>query len=93
MLNPYHNAIRQYCELQAKRGLTGQYIRYQILPDEVLDHTLVSFRVYGVRTEADVVRVAAGVSGIWEPLPQIEIILPTALQLAQLKKEYGVEDE
>lgn len=50
MLNPYHNAIRQYGELQARRGLTGQYIRYQVLPDEVLDHTLVSFRVYGVRT-------------------------------------------
>lgn len=47
MRNPYHNALRQYCELQARRGLTGQYIRYQILPDEVLDHTLVSFRVYG----------------------------------------------
>ena len=35
MLNPYHNAIRQYCELQARRGLTGQYIRYQVLPDEI----------------------------------------------------------
>jgi hypothetical protein len=92
MLNDYHNAIRHYCELQRKRGRTGQYIRYQILPDEVYDQTLVSQRVYGVRTEADVVQMAAGVNGIWEPLPQIEIILPTAMQLMQLKRAYGVGD-
>jgi hypothetical protein len=60
MLNEYLNAVRQFCELQAKRGRTGQFIRYQILADEVNDPTLVSFRVYGTRDEANVVMVAAG---------------------------------
>ncbi len=90
MQNPYLNALRHYCELQRKRGRTGQYIVYQILPDEVYDQTLVSQRVYGVRTESAVIRIAAGVSGIWEALPQIEIVLPTGLQLMQLKQLYGI---
>lgn len=91
MLNEYLNAVRQFCELQAKRGRTGQFIRYQILADEVNDPTLVSFRVYGVRTEANVVMVAAGTNGIWEQLPETEIILPLPQQLQQMKAIYGVD--
>lgn len=90
MLNEYLNAIRQFCELQAKRGRTGQFVRYQILSDEVNDPTLVSFRVYGTRDEANVVMVAAGTNGIWEQLPENEIILPLPQQLQQLKAAYGV---
>ena len=90
MLNEYLNAVRQFCELQAKRGRTGQFIRYQILADEVNDPTLVSFRVYGVRTEASVVMVAAGTNGIWEQLPESEIILPLPQQLQQLKTMYRI---
>lgn len=89
-MNEYLNAIRQFCELQAKRGRTGQFIRYQILADEVNDPTLVSFRVYGVRTEANVVMVAAGTNGIWEQLPETEIILPLPQQLQQLKTMYRI---
>lgn len=90
MLNEYLNAIRQFCELQRKRGRTGQFVRYQILADEVNDPTLVSFRVYGVRSEANVVMIAAGTNGIWEQLPEDEIILPLPQQLQQLKAMYGV---
>lgn len=89
MLNAYRNAIRQFADLQRRRGLPGQYIRHQIMPDEVNDPTLVSQRVYGVRGEAQAVMAAAGVSYCWEPLPQEEIILPTPLQLRQLKQLHG----
>ena len=91
MLNEYINAVRQFCELQAKRGRTGQFIRYQILADEVNDPTLVSLRAYGVRSNANVVMVAAGTNGIWEQLPETEIILPLPQQLQQMKSFYGVD--
>lgn len=90
-MNEYLNAIRNYCELQRRRGRAGQFVLYQILPDEVSDPTLVSQRVYGVRSNANVVMIAAGTNGIWEELPQQEIILPTPAQLQQIKRLYGVD--
>lgn len=90
MLNLYRNAIRQFADLQARRGLSGQFIRHQVMADEVNDPTLVSQRVYGTRNEAQAVMAAAGVSFIWEPLPMEEIILPRPAQLLQIKRLTGM---
>lgn len=90
MINAFRNAIRQFSDMQRRRGLVGQFIRYQIMPDEVNDPTLISQRVYGVRTETQAVMAAAGTSFIWEELRAgEEIILPTAMQLRQIKQMYG----
>lgn len=90
MLNTYRNAIRQFSDMQRRRGLAGQFIRYQIMPDEVNDPTLISQRAYGNRNEAQAVMAAAGTSFIWEALPEDEIILPTPVQLRQIKQMHGV---
>ena len=89
MINDYQNAIRHLIEKLKKRGLTGQYIRWQINKDEIHDPTLVSLRAYGSREHANVVMVACGTSGIWEALPRIEIILPTMLQITQLQQQFN----
>lgn len=90
MLNLYRNAIRQFSDLQARRGLSGQFIRHQIMADEVYDPTLVSQRVYGNRNEAQAILAAAGLSFVWEPLPMVEIILPRPAQLLQIKRLTGM---
>lgn len=89
MINDYQNAVRDLIQKLKKRGLPGQYIRWQINKDEVNDPTLVSVRAYGSRDHADVVMVACGTSGIWEELPREEIILPTMLQLIQLQQQFN----
>lgn len=89
MKNDFRNAIRDLIEKLKKRGLAGQYIRWQINKDEINDPTLVSQRAYGSRDYADVVMVACGTSGIWEELPRIEIILPTMLQIIQLQQQFN----
>lgn len=90
MLNAYRNAIRQFSELQSRRGLPGQFIRHQVMADEVNDPTLISQRVYGTRAEAQAVMAAAGVSFIWEEIPLDEIILPRQDQLLKIKRMTGM---
>jgi hypothetical protein len=88
--NAYRNAIRDLIELIKARGTSSQMIAWQIGEDEVNDPTLVSLRAYGSREHADVVMVACGVSGIWEPLPPIIIVMPKLLQVQQLRRQYGL---
>lgn len=66
-------------------------IFYETKPDERWDLTLVSQRVYGNRYEFLTVMAAAGVDRADMPLEQKRIILPTASQLALLKKQAGFE--
>lgn len=85
--NAYRNAIRELIELLKKRGTSQQMIVWQIRADEAVDPTLISLRAYGTREHADVVMVAAGVSGIWERLPETEIVLPLLIQIRQLRRD------
>ena len=93
MINDFRNGTRDLIEKLKKRGRAGQYIRWQINKDEINDPTLVSLRAYGSRDYADVVMVACGTSGIWEELPREEIILPTLLQLIQLRQQFNRDDD
>lgn len=67
----------------------GTAIRYQTLPDEELDLTLVSQRVYGNRNEAFTILAAAGLDHFDDPLPPQILVLPTASQLDQIKRSSG----
>lgn len=90
-LNAYRNAIRQQIQFLQRSGVAGQFIRWQVGSDEVDDATLLSQRAYGTREHTDVVMVAAGTSGIWEPLPRAIIILPTLAQVLALRKQYQIK--
>ena len=89
--NAYRNAIRDLIELLKSRGTSNQMLAWQIGEDEVNDPTLVSLRAYGSRIHTDVVMVACGTSGIWEPLPTVVIVMPQLAQVMQLRRTYGIE--
>jgi hypothetical protein len=89
--NAYRNAIRDQIEFLRRESRANQYIFWQVMDDESNDPTLLSLRAYGTREHADVVMVACGVSGIWESLPTIEIILPPLLQIRQLRQLHGMD--
>lgn len=92
MMNPnaYRNALRDYIELLQARAMTNQMIRWEVMADEQKDPTLLSLRAYGSREHADVVMVACGVNGIFEPLPLIDIVLPKLTAIRQLRRQYGM---
>ena len=83
--NTYHNAIRDL----VNRGNRAKVIRHQIGSDEIQDPSLVALRVYGNRSDYDVIMVCAGTNAVWEPLPDREILLPSRLQLVAIKKQFG----
>lgn len=68
---------------------SGDAIRYQTLPDEEYDLTLVSQRVYGNRGEYLAVMAAAGLDSFNQRLEQQTIILPSSAKLEQLKRDAG----
>lgn len=86
----YHNQVRRLIDLAKKRGKSGELITHHVGADEIHDPTLVAFRVYGNRTDYDVVMMAAGTSAVWQPLPQKTIYLPTPKQLLLLKRKWGL---
>lgn len=90
MINAYHNAIRDRIESLKNQGDVRRLIVWEIQDDESKDHTLLSYRVYGTRDHADVVRVAAGASGIWEALPLKRIALLTLSDVLALRREWLV---
>lgn len=67
----------------------GDAIRYQTMPDERFDLTLVSQRVYGRRTEAFVIQAAAGLDSPELELSERLLVLPTAAQLRAMKIKAG----
>lgn len=65
-------------------------IRHWVMPDETLDPTLISFRVYGVRSEFLAVMAAAGIDSLEQEITPRMLIMPTAAQLASLKNRCGL---
>ena len=66
-------------------------ITYETKPDEVMDITLVSQRVYGRRDEVLAVMAAAGLDTADQPLTQRRLVLPTEGQLYAMKRRAGFE--
>lgn len=67
----------------------GQAVRYQTLPDERYDLTLIAERVYGDRNEFTTIFAAAGMDTVEQPLMEQQLILPTIEQLQYLKRQTG----
>lgn len=88
--NTYRTAILQLIAQLRARGRSGQYILYQVMPDELTDPTLISWRAYATRSYADVVMISAGQSSIDDPVPVGELLLPVGPVVAQLKRLHGV---
>lgn len=82
----FYRAVRQF---SASRKPWHDAVRYDTLPDEEWDLTLVSQRVYGTRDEFLAVMAAAGLDRLDQPLTQRTIILPTRIQLEALKQQQG----
>lgn len=66
-------------------------IYHQVTPDEILDLSLVSQRVYRRRDEFLTVLAAGGLGGFDEALPQAMLVLPNEAQLYELKRRAGFE--
>jgi hypothetical protein len=88
MRNDYLNAVRRMVDQINAYAVSGQFIKYQILDDEINDMTLTSLRVYGSREYADVICVCAGLDFVWQELPTTAIILPTKSDLIRLKQKH-----
>lgn len=85
MRNHYYNAIR-YALAKAKKA--GQVQIYEIGLDEQFDPSLVAYRVYKNRDDAEVIMVSVGNNAIWQALPlgQAQFLYPS--QLRAIKNEY-----
>ena len=62
---------------------------YETKPDERRDLTLVSYRVYGRRSEYLAVMAAAGLSHVDDELTERKLCLPTEAQLQAIKRATG----
>lgn len=69
----------------------GAAIRYDTLPDERSDLTLVSKRVYGTRSESLVIQAAAGLDTPESPMSERTLVLPTPDQLRTMKIRAGYD--
>lgn len=84
----FYRDVRKFA--QAVKSWEAQ-ISYETKPDEVMDITLVSQRVYGRRDEVLAVMAAAGLDTIDQPLTQRRLALPTEGKLYELKRRNGFE--
>lgn len=82
----FYRAVRQFADTAR---VWQDAIRYQTLPDERWDLTLVSQRVYGNRDEYLAVMAAAGLDRFDQELSEQELVLPTAQLLQALKRQTG----
>lgn len=69
----------------------AQAIRYQTMPDERFDLTLVAQRVYGRRSEFTVIQAAAGLDSPELELSERVLVLPTETQLVAMKAQAGFD--
>jgi hypothetical protein len=69
----------------------GDAIRYYTQPDERLDLTLVSSRVYGTRAESLVIQAAAGLDSPEYEMTEQMLVLPTIEQLRAMRRMAGFE--
>lgn len=86
--NRFYRLVRDFA-VQTKDWQTA--IRYDTLPDEAWDVTLVSQRVYGNRYDYLAIMAAAGLDRVEQELTVRRLILPTAAQLAAFKRRSGYE--
>jgi hypothetical protein len=82
----FYLLVRQFA---ASRQAWQTAVRYDTLPDERWDLTLVSQRVYGNRHEFLAVMAAAGLDRVNQELKQRRLVLPTPAQLEALKQQAG----
>lgn len=82
----YYREIRKF---SSTRQAWQDAIRYDSMPDEEWDLTLVSQRVYGNRNELLAVMAAAGLDRTDQPLTQRRLVLPTRIQLEAFKQMTG----
>jgi len=85
----FYREVRKFAE-SAKLWDTNA-VFYETKPDEALDLSLVSQRVYGRRDEYLAVMAAAGMDTCDQRLPQRQIILPNEGQLIAIKRRTGFE--
>ncbi len=83
-------AVRDFATLTP---IWDSAILYFTKPDERLDLTLVSQRVYGSRTEALVIQAAAGLDSPEHTLTERQLVLPTLTQLREMKLQAGYGDD
>lgn len=82
----FYRAVRQFA---VSTPAYGTAIRYQTLPDEAFDLTLVSQRVYGNRDDFLAVMAAAGIDRFDQKLNEQTLVLPTKAQLDEIKSRTG----
>lgn len=70
----------------------AECIIYDTLPDERLDLTLASRRVYGTPDEFLAIMAAAGLDSVEQEMGERRLVLPTARQLAALKALAGFDN-
>lgn len=87
--NTYLNAVRSEVDLLVRRSRTDRLIVWDVGSDEVHDPTLIAYRAYGNRGDADIVMLCAGTNRIGEPLPERTIFLPLPTSLAMLKRAHA----
>jgi len=85
----FYREIRKFAE--RAKPWDPNAVFYQTLPDEALDLSLVSMRVYGRRDEYLAVMAAAGLDTFDQPLPQRQIVLPNEGTLIGIKRRTGFE--
>ncbi|PKF35570.1 hypothetical protein [Acinetobacter proteolyticus] len=68
-----------------------EVVSYEIKPDEIVDATLISRRVYGTSDEFLTVMACAGLDSFDDTFKQGVLKLPNANQLEKLKRESGFE--
>lgn len=86
--NTLFGLVRQFAQ---QTPAWGAALRYDTLPDERYDLTLVSKRVYGVRSESLVIQAAAGLDTPESPLMERTLVLPTPDQLRAMKLRAGYD--
>lgn len=89
LTNIYLNAVRTHVDLLVRRARTDKLIVWDVGTDEVHDPTLIAYRVYGNRDDADIVMLCAGTNRIGETLPSKRIYLPLPASLAQIKRAHA----
>lgn len=84
--NRLHQLVRDFA---VQTPVWANAIRTRTTPSESRDLTKIALRVYGDRSEWPVIQAAAGLDSPELLLPEMDLILPTPMQLARLKARAG----
>ncbi|MEC7119807.1 MAG: hypothetical protein VXW65_07895 [Pseudomonadota bacterium] len=82
----FYKQVRDYA---LHPPLGANPIRHDVMPDEQHDLLRVSYRVYGTFNEALTIAAAAGLSSTSGPLTEQVLVLPSAAELREIKRESG----